>query len=66
MTEDMTEILRKYRLRWLGHVARMNDSRLPKQPLYGELVRPRPRYGTKKRWRDLAVADLWVKEIEET
>ena len=64
-TFGMTEILRRHRLRWLGHVARMDDMRLPKQLLFGELVRPRPRHGTKKRWRDLAVADLRVREIEE-
>ena len=65
MTEDMAEILRRHRLRWLGHVARMDNNRLPKQLLFGELVRPRPRHGTKKRWRDVARADLQVREIEE-
>ena len=42
MTESMAEILRRHRLRWLGHVARMEDSRMPKQLLFGELERPRP------------------------
>ena len=51
MTESMAEILRRHRLRWLGHVARMEDSRMPKQLLFGELERPRPRHGTKRRWR---------------
>ena len=63
--KDLTEILRKYCLRWLGHVVRMDDSRLPKQLYFGELVRLHPRYGTKKQWRGLAMADLRVKEIEE-
>ena len=39
MTESMAEILRRHRLRWLGHVARMEDSKMPKQLLFGELVR---------------------------
>ena len=65
ITADMAEILRGHRLRWLGHIARMENSRLPKQLLFYELVRPRPRHGTKKRWRDVAVADLRVREIEE-
>ena len=43
----------------------MNNSGLPKQLLFGELVRPHPRHSTKKRWRDLARADLQVREIEE-
>ena len=44
-------ILAKKRLRSLGHVARMEDGRLPKDMLYGELAtgsrpagRPTPRY----------------------
>ena len=36
MMESMTEILRRHRLRWLGHVARMDDSRMPKQLLFGD------------------------------
>ena len=30
-------LLRSRRLRWLGHVAPMDNSRIPKQILYGEL-----------------------------
>ena len=48
---DVEVILAKNRLRWLGHVARMDDSRTVKQIFYGELVmgnrpigRPRLRY----------------------
>ena len=55
MTESMAEILRRHRLRWL---ARMEDSRMPKQLLFGELARTRPRHSTKRRWRDLAEADV--------
>ena len=36
----------------------MQDSRMPKQLLFGELERPRPRHGTKRRWRDLVAADV--------
>ena len=39
MTESMAEILRRHRLSWLGHVARMEDSRMPKQLQFGELMR---------------------------
>ena len=58
MTENMTDILRRHRLSWIGHMAQMDSSRLPKQLLFGELVKPRPRHSTKRRWRDLAVADI--------
>ena len=37
-TVSMYALLTKRRLRWLGHVARMQDGRLPKDILYGELA----------------------------
>ena len=36
-TLSMYALLSKRRLRWLGHVTRMHDGRLPKVILYGEL-----------------------------
>lgn len=38
ITESMTDILRGHWLRWLRHVARMEDNRMPKQRLFGELT----------------------------
>ena len=44
--QSMFTILRKRRLRWLGHVERMDENRIPKQMLYAELTK-----GTRKRGR---------------
>eukprot|EP00922_Rhytidocystis_sp_ex-Travisia-forbesii_P004094 GHVS01005958.1.p1 GENE.GHVS01005958.1~~GHVS01005958.1.p1 ORF type:complete len:414 (+),score=32.94 GHVS01005958.1:49-1290(+) len=47
------------RLRWLGHVCRMDDGRLAKDLLFGELESgKRARGGPKKRWKDCVLADL--------
>ena len=52
-------MLRGNRLRWLGHVSRMKDDRIPKQLLFGELARgTRDRGCPRKRWKDCAKDDL--------
>ena len=38
----MDEKIQKRRLEWLGHLARMQDHRLPKSVLFGWLPQPRP------------------------
>ena len=37
LPEDIGTLLREYRQRWLGHVARMDTARIPQQVLFGEL-----------------------------
>ena len=60
---DMSPIaltLRRMRLRWLGHIARMSDERMPKWMLYGEIadVPQRPACRPKQRWIDVIDRDL--------
>ena len=43
---------------------RMEDFRVPKKLLFGELTKTCPRHGPKKRWRDLAVTDVRTLGIE--
>ncbi|XP_065186027.1 uncharacterized protein LOC135816855 [Sycon ciliatum] len=56
--EDTGHIVRERRLRWLGHVVRMEDHRLPKCVLFGELPAPRPAHGPRKRRRDVIMDDF--------
>ena len=37
MVESIGDLLTQYRLRWLGHVAQMPDTRYPKKLLFGWL-----------------------------
>ena len=36
--EDIEPMLIRSRLRWFGHICRMDDTRAPKQLMYGELA----------------------------
>ena len=55
----------KSRLRWLGHVARMNEDRTPKQHLFGWLPKTRPTHSPRLRWRDKVKQDLRNCQIAE-
>ena len=58
MTWTIPDVVTEHRLKWLGHVGRMDEGRLPKKLLFGELRKTRPNHGTKRRWRDLVSQDL--------
>ena len=51
--------LKQRRMRWLGHVTRMKDGRIPKDLLYGELAtEKRPTGRPQLRFKDVCKRDL--------
>ena len=56
--QQMQTLLRIYRLRWLGHLGRMEDTRLPKKMLFGKLAGRLPKGRPRKRWQALTAEDL--------
>ncbi|KAJ7324817.1 hypothetical protein JRQ81_017837, partial [Phrynocephalus forsythii] len=56
---SMYTLLKQRRPRWLGHVVRMDDSRIPKDLLYGELMqRKHPRGRQQLQYKDICKRDL--------
>ena len=52
-------LLKQRRMRWLGHVTRMKDGRIPKDLLYGELATgKRPTGQPQLRFKDVCKRDL--------
>ena len=61
----MYTLLRQRRMRWIGHVRRMEDGRIPKDILYGELaVGKRPRGHPQLRYKDVCKRDMRALEID--
>ena len=56
----MFAILAQRRLRWLGHVCRMEDGRIPKNILYGELTTRKQPTGRPT----LRRKDVWKKDLK--
>jgi hypothetical protein len=54
--EDIVRFIKSQRIRWLGHVERMEDNAVPKRMLKG-----RPRM----RWLDYVESDLKKMEVKE-
>ncbi|KAK4328590.1 hypothetical protein Pmani_001066 [Petrolisthes manimaculis] len=60
-------LLSQRRLRWLGHVHRMQDGRIPKDILYGEIAAgKRPAGRPSLRFKDVCKRDMKQTNIDET
>ena len=66
MEEPLEDLLMAYRLRWLGHLGRVGEERLPMKILFGELEKRRPCHGAKKRWRNGVKSDLQATGVGES
>ena len=66
MEWSIPDIIMDPRVEWLGHLWCMEDERLPKVMLFGELIKKRPWHGTRKRWRDQMSGDLQAVGINES
>ena len=72
MTQTIPDVIMEQRLKWLGRVGRMDEGRLPKKLLFGELRKTRPNHGTKM-WRDvvshqlksIGAKDSWYKRCQD-
>ena len=62
---SMFTLLQQCRIRWLGHVRRMEDGRIPKDLLYGELSAGTRAQGRPKlRFKDVCKRDLKALDID--
>ena len=62
---SMYSLLKQRRMRWLGHIARMADGRIPKDHLYGELAQgKRPTGRPQLRYKDICKRDMKALSID--
>ena len=65
MDWSIVDFIMDRRLQWLGHLGRMEEDRLPKRVLFGELRKKRACHGPKKRWRNQMSGDLQAVKMKE-
>ena len=66
LKRPLAEMMRQQRLRWLGHVGRMDARRWPYRMLFGKLSGKLPPGGVKLRWKGKVKQDLKEVGVEES
>jgi hypothetical protein len=56
--EDIVRLIKSQRIRWLGHVERMEDNAMPKRMIKGRLYSKRRKGRPRMRWPDDVESDL--------
>ena len=74
-TDPIDITIKRYRLRWAGHIRRMPDCRIPKKVMFGRLFRgKRQKRRPTKSWKDCLESDFelvglnamnWLKAAEQ-
>jgi len=63
--EDIVKFIKAQRIRWLGHVERMEVGAMARQVMEGRLLVGRRKGRPCLRWMDNVVADLKVMKIKQ-
>jgi len=70
--EDIVKFIQAQRIRWLGHVKRMEEGAMPRKVMEGRLFVGRRKERPRLRWMDDVVADLramrikqWMEKMQE-